>query len=42
MLDRRHGITPEAIVANGLDFAGVALTGWCDDQATDVAPDPRD
>jgi len=42
MLDRRHGITPEAIVANGLDFAGVALTGWCDEQATDVPPDAFD
>ena len=39
MLDRRHGITPDALVANGLDFAGVALTGWCDEQATDVPTD---
>jgi hypothetical protein len=41
MLDRRHGIAPEALVANGLDFAGVALTGWCDEQATNL-PDPPD
>ena len=42
MLDRRHGINPEALVANGLDFAGVALTGQCDEQATDVPPDALD
>jgi AcrR family transcriptional regulator len=41
MLDRRHGIAPDALVANGLDFAGVALTGWCDEQATNL-PDPPD
>lgn len=42
MLDRRHGITPDALVANGLDFAGVALTGWCDEQAPEVPPDASD
>ena len=42
MLDRRHNVTPETLIANGLDFAGVALTGWCDDQAPDMPSAPPD
>ena len=42
MLDRRHGITPDALVANGLDFAGIALVGQCDAPATDVPPEALD
>ena len=42
MLSRRHDIAPGSIVANGLDFAGVALTGRCDEQAPDVPPDNLD
>ena len=39
MLDRRHGITPDALVANGLDFASTALVGQCNVPATRVPPE---
>jgi AcrR family transcriptional regulator len=36
MFTHRHGIEPQAFLEEGIDFMGVALTGWCEDHATNV------
>ena len=36
MFAHRHDIEADELVENGLDFAGVALTGWCDEHAEHV------
>jgi AcrR family transcriptional regulator len=35
-LEEQYGLDPETLVANGLDFAGVALTGQCTATAPNV------
>ncbi len=39
MFAHRHGIEPQAFVSEGIDFMGVALTGWCEDHAANVPTD---
>lgn len=36
MFAHRHGIEPQTFLDEGIDFMGVALTGWCEDHATNV------
>jgi AcrR family transcriptional regulator len=40
-LEHQYGLDPEQLVANGLDFAGVALTGQCEQAAPHVPPEAR-
>jgi AcrR family transcriptional regulator len=39
MFAHRHGIEPQAFVEEGIDFMGVALTGWCEDRSTNIPMD---